>query len=58
MEQLLPIVMEVGEKTLRCMALLDRANTESYGTPTPVTVPLTVEKRSVHRHLRPTICTI
>ena len=39
MEQLLPIVMEVGEKTLRCMALLDRANTESYGTPTPVTVP-------------------
>lgn len=44
MEQLLPIVMEVGEKTLRCMALLDRANTESYGTPTPVTVPLTVEK--------------
>ena len=26
------------------MALLDRANTESYGTPTPVTVPLTVEK--------------
>jgi len=44
MEQLLPIVMEVGEKNLRCMALLDRANTESYGTPTPVTVPLTVEK--------------
>ena len=44
MEQLLPIVMEIGEKTLRCMALLDRANTESYGTPTPVTVPLTVEK--------------
>ena len=44
MDELLPIVMEVGEKTLRCMALLDRANTESYGTPTPVTVPLTVEK--------------
>ena len=44
MEQLLPVVMEVGEKNLRCMALLDKANTESYGTPTPVTVPLTVEK--------------
>ena len=44
MEELLPIVMEVGEKNLRCMALLDRANTESYGTPVPVTVPLTVEK--------------
>ena len=44
MEELLPIVMEVGEKNLKCMALLDQANTESYGTPTPVTVPLTVEK--------------
>ncbi len=44
MDELLPIVMEVGEKNLKCMALLDQANTESYGTPTPVTVPLTIEK--------------
>ncbi len=44
MDELLPIVMEVGEKNLKCMALLDKANTESYGTPTPATVPLTVEK--------------
>ena len=44
MDALLPIVMEVGEKNLKCMALLDKANTESYGTPAPVTVPLTVEK--------------
>ena len=44
MDMLLPIVMEVGEKNLKCMALLDKANTETYGTPTPVTVPLTVEK--------------
>ncbi len=44
MEELLPIVMEVGEQNLRCMALLDQANTESYGTPTPTTVPLGVEK--------------
>ncbi len=44
MNELLPIVMEVGEKNLKCMALLDRANTETYGKPTPVTVPLTVEK--------------
>lgn len=44
MDELLPIVMEVGEKNLKCMALLDRANTESYGLPTPVTVPLTVER--------------
>lgn len=44
MEELLPIVMEVGEKNLKCMEMLDKANTESYGTPAPVTVPLTVEK--------------
>ena len=44
MEQLLPIVLRVGEVNLRCMALLDRANTETYGTPVPVTVPLRVEK--------------
>jgi hydroxylamine reductase len=44
MDELLPIVMEVGEKNLKCMALLDKANTETYGTPAPVTVPLTVEK--------------
>ncbi len=43
-EELLPIALEVGEKNLKCMALLDRANTETYGNPTPVTVPLTVEK--------------
>ena len=44
MDELLPIVMEVGEKNLKCMALLDKANTESYGTPAPVTVPLAVEE--------------
>ena len=44
MEELLPIVMEVGKQNLKCMALLDRANTETYGQPSPVTVPLTVEK--------------
>lgn len=44
MDELLPIVLEVGEKNLACMALLDKANTQTYGTPTPTTVPLTVEK--------------
>jgi hydroxylamine reductase len=44
MEELLPIVMKVGEINLKCMALLDRANTETYGTPVPVKVPLKVEK--------------
>jgi hydroxylamine reductase len=44
MEQLLPLVLKVGEINLKCMALLDKANTETYGTPVPVKVPLKVEK--------------
>ena len=44
MNELLPIVMEVGRFNLLCMELLDTANTESFGDPVPVTVPLTVEK--------------
>ena len=44
MNELLPIVLEVGEVNLKCMALLDKANTETYGYPVPVKVPLTVEK--------------
>lgn len=44
MEELLPVVMEVGKVNLSCMALLDKANTETFGNPTPVTVPLKVEK--------------
>ena len=43
MEDLLPVVMEVGKVNLTYMELLDRANTETYGNPQPVTVPLTVE---------------
>lgn len=44
MEELLPIVMEVGKVNLTCMELLDRANTETFGTPVPTEVPLSVEK--------------
>lgn len=44
MEELLPIVMEVGKVNLACMELLDKANTETFGTPVPTTVSLTVEK--------------
>lgn len=44
MEQLLPTVMKVGEVNLKCMALLDKANTETYGTPAPATVTMKVEK--------------
>lgn len=44
MDELLPIVMEVGQVNYRCMEMLDRANTETFGNPTPATVPLMVEK--------------
>ena len=44
MNELLPIVMEVGRLNLTCMELLDRANTETFGDPVPVSVSLTVEK--------------
>lgn len=44
MEELLPAVLEVGAVNLKCMELLDRANTQTFGTPVPTKVPLTVEK--------------
>lgn len=44
MEELLPLVLKVGEVNLACMALLDKANTETLGDPAPATVPLKVEK--------------
>ena len=43
-DRLLDLAMETGKINLRCMELLDRANTETYGTPVPTKVPLTVEK--------------
>lgn len=44
MEELLPIVLKVGEINLNVMALLDKANTETYGNPVPTEVTLKVEK--------------
>ena len=44
MEELLPLVMEVGKVNLDCMALLHRANTETFGTPVPTEVPLCIER--------------
>ncbi len=44
MDELLPLVLETGEVNLKCMALLDKANTETYGDPEPTRVSLTVEK--------------
>lgn len=41
---LLALVLETGKVNLKCMELLDKANTESYGNPTPTAVPLHMEK--------------
>lgn len=42
-EEWLDLLMEFGQINLKCMAALDKANTETYGTPEPTTVSLTVE---------------
>ena len=44
MDALLPVCMKVGEINFICMELLDKANCETYGTPVPTEVSLTVEK--------------
>ncbi len=44
MEPLLQVVLETGEVNLTCMELLDRANTETFGNPEPVTVTKEIEK--------------
>ncbi len=44
MDELLPIVLDTGKVNLKCMELLDKANTETYGTPVPTKVPLKIEK--------------
>lgn len=43
-EKLLGLVLETGNVNLKCMALLDAANTDAYGDPVPTEVPLTIEK--------------
>lgn len=43
-DALLGIVMETGQVNLKVMALLDKANTETYGIPAPTTVSMTIEK--------------
>ena len=43
-DELLEIVLRTGEVNFKCMALLDKANTEAYGNPVPTEVPLTIEK--------------
>jgi hydroxylamine reductase len=41
---LLDLNMEFGKVNLRCMELLDEANTGTYGTPIPVAVTTNIEK--------------
>jgi len=43
-EEWLGLLMEFGQVNLKCMALLDEANTSTYGHPVPTVVPTTVEK--------------
>lgn len=38
MDELLPMVLEAGKVNLKCMAMLDRANTETLGHPEPGSV--------------------
>jgi hydroxylamine reductase len=43
-DELLGLVLELGNVNLKCMALLDKANTETYGTPAPTKVSTNIEK--------------
>lgn len=43
-EEWLDLLMEFGQVNLKCMALLDQANTSTYGHPVPVKVPTTIAK--------------
>ena len=43
-DQLLPIVLETGEANLNAMALLDKANTETFGHPEITEVSMKIEK--------------
>lgn len=42
-DELLGLVMETGHVNLKCMELLDLANTSVYGTPTPTKVTCNIE---------------
>ncbi|MDH7479541.1 MAG: hydroxylamine reductase, partial [Syntrophomonadaceae bacterium] len=43
-EEWLELIMECGKANLKCMALLDEANTSCFGHPAPVKVTTNVEK--------------
>lgn len=43
-EEWLALIMEFGQINLKCMALLDTANTSTYGTPVPTRVNVDIKK--------------
>lgn len=43
-EEWLDLIMEFGNVNLKCMELLDTANTESFGTPVPTRVNVDIKK--------------
>ncbi len=43
-DEWLSLIMEFGQVNLKCMALLDQANTSTFGHPVPTRVSLKVEK--------------
>ncbi len=43
-DEMFTLVLKAGEINLRCMELLDKANTQSFGNPIPITVSKTIEK--------------
>lgn len=43
-EALLGLLLELGETNLRCMEILDTANTRNFGHPEPTSVPVTVKE--------------
>lgn len=43
-DTLLSLVLKTGQVNFKCMELLDRANTSTYGNPVPTKVTMTIEK--------------
>ena len=43
-DELLALVLKTGKINLKCMELLDKANTQTYGTPVPTKVSTNIEK--------------
>lgn len=43
-EEWLALIMEFGQVNLKCMELLDEANTKTYGTPVPTRVNVDIKK--------------